>query len=47
MFRKAAGRKCARSWRIAPDVGSDAEYPDVTARDADAMRELERLGRLG
>ena len=47
VFRKAEGRKCARSWRIAPDVGSDRDFPDVTARDADALRELERLGRLG
>ena len=27
--------KCARSWRKVPDVGSDAEYPDLSARDAD------------
>ena len=47
LFRRAKGRKCARSWRIAPDVGSDPEFPDVTLRDADALRELERLGRLG
>ena len=47
VFRKAEGRKCARSWRIASDVGSDPEFPDVTPRDADALRELERLGRLG
>ncbi len=47
VFHKAEGRKCARSWRIAPDVGSDADFPDVTPRDADALRELERLGRLG
>ena len=36
----AEGRKCARSWRITTDVGSDAEYPDVSARDAAALREL-------
>jgi isoleucyl-tRNA synthetase len=35
----AEGRKCARSWKITPDVGSDPEYPDVTPRDADALRE--------
>ena len=45
VFRRAQGRRCARSWRIAPDVGSDADYPDVTPRDADALRELERLGQ--
>lgn len=36
----AEGRKCARSWRIATDVGSDPLYPDVSARDAAALREL-------
>jgi isoleucyl-tRNA synthetase len=41
---KAEGTKCARSWKVSPDVGSDAEYPDVTPRDADALREWARLG---
>ncbi len=36
----AEGQKCARSWRITTDVGSDPEYPDVSARDAAALREL-------
>ncbi|TAA56069.1 isoleucine--tRNA ligase [Shinella sp. JR1-6] len=36
----ADGQKCARSWRITTDVGSDAEYPDVSARDAAALREI-------
>ncbi|MDJ1157883.1 isoleucine--tRNA ligase [Chelatococcus sp. SYSU_G07232] len=35
----AEGRKCARSWKISPDVGSDPAYPDVTPRDAAALRE--------
>jgi isoleucyl-tRNA synthetase len=35
----AEGRKCARSWKISADVGSDPDYPDVTARDAAALRE--------
>ncbi|OYX58541.1 MAG: isoleucine--tRNA ligase [Brevundimonas subvibrioides] len=30
--------KCARSWRRVPDVGSDPQYPDLSARDADAVR---------
>jgi isoleucyl-tRNA synthetase len=38
-FRPAEGRKCARSWKIQPDVGSDPDYPDVTPRDARALRE--------
>ncbi len=36
----AEGRKCARSWRITTDVGSDAAFPDVSARDAAALHEL-------
>ncbi len=36
----AEGVKCARSWRITDDVGSDAAFPDVSARDAQALREL-------
>lgn len=38
--RLAEGEKCARSWRITTDVGSDPLYPDVSARDAAALREL-------
>jgi isoleucyl-tRNA synthetase len=37
----AKGTKCARSWKILPEVGSDPAYPDITPRDADAMREWE------
>ena len=35
--------KCARSWRKVPDVGSDADYPDLSARDADTVRYLDGL----
>jgi isoleucyl-tRNA synthetase len=35
----AQGRKCARSWKISNLVGSDPLYPDVTPRDARALRE--------
>ena len=35
----AEGRKCARSWKISPLVGTDPDYPDVTPRDAEALRE--------
>ena len=38
--------KCARSWRYTADVGSDAAYPDVSARDAAALQELKVLGRF-
>jgi isoleucyl-tRNA synthetase len=37
--RRAEGIKCARSWKIQPDVGADPDYPDVTPRDARALRE--------
>ena len=42
---RAEGRKCARSWKISQLVGSDHEFPDVTPRDAAALRELRALGR--
>ncbi len=44
-FRPAEGRKCARSWKILPSVGSDTDYPDVTPRDAKALREWDALRR--
>jgi isoleucyl-tRNA synthetase len=37
--KAAVGRKCARSWKILSSVGVDPEYPDVTPRDAQALRE--------
>jgi isoleucyl-tRNA synthetase len=39
----AQGQKCARSWKISPAVGSDPLYPDVTPRDARALREWEAM----
>ena len=44
VVEKAAGTKCARSWKILPTVGDDPEYPDVTPRDAQALREWKALG---
>jgi isoleucyl-tRNA synthetase len=41
--RRAEGRKCARSWKISPQVGSDPQYPDVTPRDAQALREWDAM----
>jgi isoleucyl-tRNA synthetase len=41
--RLAEGRKCARSWKILPSVGSDPAYPDVSPRDARALREWEAM----
>ena len=43
---RAQGEKCARSWRYTTDVGSDPEFPDVSARDAAALHELKALGKL-
>ena len=37
----AQGKKCARSWKISPAVGEDPQFPDVTPRDAQALREWE------
>ena len=33
----ADGTKCARCWRVVPDVGADARWPSVCARCADAL----------
>ena len=43
--RLAEGRKCARSWKISPAVGLDPQFPDVTPRDAQALREWEAMRR--
>jgi isoleucyl-tRNA synthetase len=40
---RALGRKCARSWKILPSVGDDPQFPDVTPRDAQALREWEAM----
>jgi isoleucyl-tRNA synthetase len=39
----ARGRKCARSWKISEEVGADPEFPDITPRDAEAVREWQEL----
>jgi isoleucyl-tRNA synthetase len=44
VVEKAVGARCARSWKILPTVGEDAEYPDVSPRDAQALREWKALG---
>jgi isoleucyl-tRNA synthetase len=44
VVEKAQGIKCARSWKILPTVGEDPEYPDVSPRDAQALREWKALG---
>ncbi|MEW5423087.1 isoleucine--tRNA ligase [Amorphus sp. 3PC139-8] len=37
----AEGTRCARSWKVLPEVGSAPDYPDLSLRDAEAMREFE------
>jgi isoleucyl-tRNA synthetase len=39
----AEGTKCARSWKVSPSVGSDPQYPEVTPRDAKALREWDTM----
>ena len=36
----AEGNKCNRSWKILPEVGTDNDYPDLSLRDANVMREI-------
>ena len=37
----AEGQKCTRSWKILPDIGVDPDYPDLSSRDAEAVRQFE------
>jgi isoleucyl-tRNA synthetase len=39
----AEGTKCARSWKILGTIGADPEFPDVSPRDAQALREWETM----
>jgi isoleucyl-tRNA synthetase len=39
----AKGRKCARSWKISADVGADEDFPELSLRDAAAVREFDAL----
>ncbi len=34
----AEGKKCQRSWKILPDVGADPDFPELSPRDAAAVR---------
>jgi isoleucyl-tRNA synthetase len=44
VVEKAVGTKCARSWKILTTVGDDPDYPDVSPRDAQALREWKAMG---
>ncbi|HKA47734.1 MAG TPA: class I tRNA ligase family protein, partial [Methyloceanibacter sp.] len=41
LFAAAKGTKCARSWKILEDVGSDPEFPELSRRDAEAVRQFD------
>ena len=41
LFARAEGKKCARSWKILPEVGSDPEFPTLSPRDAAAVRQCD------
>ncbi len=43
--KRAEGRKCARSWRILTDIGADPAYPDLSPRDAAAVREFDQRAK--
>ncbi len=43
---RASGVKCARSWRFFDPASASPDFPDVSPRDAEALRELKALGRL-
>jgi isoleucyl-tRNA synthetase len=36
----AAGAKCGRCWRVVPDVGVDARWPEVCARCSEALEAI-------
>ena len=36
----ALGEKCARCWRVVPDVGADSRWPNVCARCSDALEAI-------
>src|ERR1700733_3774771 len=46
VVERARGVKCARSWRYFDPATASPDFPDVTPRDAQALRELKMLGRL-
>jgi len=48
VFERAKGTKCARSWKILEEVGSDPEFPELSLRDAQAVRQFDaNLSRAG
>jgi isoleucyl-tRNA synthetase len=45
VVERALGVKCARSWRYFDPTTADPDYPDVSPRDAAALRELAVMRR--
>ena len=41
VFARAMGTKCARSWKILAEVGTDPEFPELSLRDAAAVRQFD------
>ncbi len=40
-FERAKGKKCARSWKILEEVGTDSQFPELSLRDAEAVRQFD------
>ena len=45
VVERAIGVKCARSWRYFDPATASPDFPDVSPRDAEALRELKMMGR--
>jgi len=41
VFARATGTKCARSWKIVENIGADPEFPELSPRDAEAVRQFD------
>jgi isoleucyl-tRNA synthetase len=46
VVERAPGVKCARSWKYFDPASADPQFPDVTPRDAQALRELKAAGAI-
>jgi isoleucyl-tRNA synthetase len=46
VVERAGGVKCARSWKYFDPATADPAFPDVTPRDAQALRELKAAGAI-
>ena len=46
VVERAQGVKCSRSWRYFDPATASPDFPDVSPRDAEALKELRALGRL-